>query len=298
MSAPPAGPEQAVRQRWTTVDGTATRYLEAGDGHPVLLIHGEGSVAEQWYDVLGGLPAGHRGIAVDLPGYGHTEPIAGASPQALAAFVWKFAQALDLERPALVGHSLGGEIAVHAALQQPGRTPVLVLVSPSGMGRVINPGAVVQAVTPLGDLTRRLIPVLPLGPALLVGVMAVFGSHRPWRISAPWWSSQIKAISTSDALGTALRSQRSMVGLLGQKNPVVGRLGELSARTLVIWGVQDRMVPFWQGIAARRRLRHGRLELVARSGHLLPLEAPDQLLKAMIPLLTTDSSTIRGGNLP
>ncbi|MBB5953943.1 pimeloyl-ACP methyl ester carboxylesterase [Saccharothrix tamanrassetensis] len=285
MTTPAAERTTAVEEHWTRVDGTETRYLAAGDGHPVLLIHGEGSVAEQWYDILRGLAGSYRVIAVDLPGYGYTKPIPDGSVPALASFVGRFVRALGLERPVLIGHSLGGAVAVHAALARPNRVPALVLVSSAGMGRAISPAYIIQAVTPLGDLTRFLVPVLPFGPQLLVASTALTGSCRPWRISAPWWSSQAHAASTPVALETALRSQRSSVGLLGQKKPILGRLPELPMPTLVAWGLRDRQVPFWQGIAARRRLRRGRLALVPCSSHLLPLEAPEDLLKAVRPFL-------------
>ncbi|XVS61976.1 alpha/beta fold hydrolase [Actinosynnema sp. CA-299493] len=268
-----------VQERWTNVDGTATRYLVAGAGPPVLLIPGEGSVAEEWHDVIQGLAGRYRVIAVDLPGYGYTEPVAGASPAAFAVFVWRFARALDLRRPVLIGHSLGGAVAVHAALAQPSRVPALVLVDSSGMGRAVNPLAIVQSVTPLGGLTKWLVPVLPFGPRLLVVTTALTGARRPWRISSAWWSSQTRAVSNPVALETSLRSQRSTTGLFGQRDPLLDRLPELPMPTLVAWGLRDRQVPFWQGIAARRRLRRGRLVLVTGAAHLLPLEAPEKLLR-------------------
>ncbi|WP_433271490.1 alpha/beta fold hydrolase [Actinosynnema sp. CS-041913] len=299
MNTSTAGRAQAVKEHWTRVDGTETRYLEAGDGPPVLLIHGEGSVAEEWYDVLKGLADGHRAVAVDLPGYGYTEPIPDNSAAALAAFVWAFARTVGLERPSLVGHSLGGGVAVTAALQRPGQVPALVLVSPSGMGRAINPAMVVQSVTPLGDLTQWLIPLLPFGPELLVAATVLIGAHRPWRVTEPWWSSQVQAVATPGTLATALRSQRTAIGLLGQRNLALGRLPELPMPTLVVWGLKDVMVPFWQGIAARRRLRRGRLKLLVWCGHLVPLEGADELLGEVRPFLAgVDDRTTGGGNLP
>ncbi|MEU3626213.1 hypothetical protein BS329_37645 [Amycolatopsis coloradensis] len=270
-----------IEEHWIDVNGTATRYLEAGTGPAILLIPGEGSVAEEWYDVIQGLASHYRTIAVDLPGYGYTEPITDASVAAFAAFVWRFARVIGLQRPVLIGHSLGGAVAVQAALEQPSRVPALILVDSAGLGRAVNPIAILQSVTPLGDLIARLVPVLPLGPRLHVAVVALFGACRPWRIHAAWWSSQRRVVSTPVALETSLRSQRATVGIFGQRNPLLRRLRELPMPTLVAWGLQDRQVPFWQGIAARRRLRHGRLALVACASHLLPLEAPEELVRAV-----------------
>ncbi|WP_447002295.1 alpha/beta fold hydrolase [Saccharothrix isguenensis] len=276
---------RGVEEHWTDVDGTATRYLEAGSGPPVLLVPGEASVAEQWYDVIQGLADHYRVVAVDLPGYGYTEPTSDASIPALASFLWRFARELGLRRPVLIGHSLGGAVAIHAALEQPSRVPALVLVNSAGLGRVINPIAILQSVTPLGDLTACLIPALPWGPRLYVAAIALIGARRPWRIHAAWWSSQERAVSTPVALETSVRSQRAAIGLFGQRNPVLGRLHELPMPTLVVWGLQDPQVPFWQAITARLKLRHGRLALVACASHLLPLEAPEELVRAVRRLL-------------
>ncbi|KZB85984.1 hypothetical protein AVL48_27665 [Amycolatopsis regifaucium] len=275
--------EQAreIEEHWTDVDGTATRYLAAGTGPVVLLLPGQGAVSEEWYDVIQGLASHYRVIAVDFPGYGYTEPIAEASVPALAAFVWRFARVIGLQRLVLVGHSLGGAVAVHVALEQPSRVSALVLVDSAGLGRTVNPYTILQSVTPLGDLTPLLVPVLPLGPRLLVTAVALVGSCRPWRIHAAWWASQTRVTSTPVALETSLRLQRSTIGLFGQRGPLLRRLRELPMPTLVVWGVQDRQVPFWHGIAARRKLRHGRLTLVTCASHLLPSEAPGKLVRAV-----------------
>ncbi|GAA2219247.1 alpha/beta fold hydrolase [Streptomyces nogalater] len=276
---------ETPKERWVDVEGTRTRYLETGQGAPVLLIHGEGSVSEQWYGILEGLATSHRVVAVDLPGYGYSERITDASPAGMATFVWNFARAVGAERPVVVGHSFGGAVAVHMALQRPDHVPSLVLISSAGMGRAINPAMVILAVTPLGDLTKWLIPRLPSGPRLLVASVAVLGASRPWRLPSAWWRSQVKAVSSPEALPTTLRSERATVGLLGQKNLLTGRLPELPMPTLVAWGLQDLLVPFWQGIGARRRLRNGQLKVIPCTGHLMPTEAAGELLKTLRPFL-------------
>ncbi len=287
---------QGVEEHWTDVDGTATRYLAAGTGPPVLLLPGEGAVAEEWHDVIVGLSGHYRAVALDFPGYGYTEPIADVSISALAAFAWRFARVVGLHRPVLVGHSMGGAVAIHAALEQPSRVPALVVVNSASLGRAINPFAILQSVTPLGDLVPSLVSALPRGPWLYTAVTALLGARRPWRIHPAWWSSQRRAVSTPVALETSLRSQRAAVGFFGQRNPILDRLGELPMPTLVAWGLQDQQLPFWQAIAARLRLPRGRLTLVACAGHLMPLEAPEELVRAIRQLLADADADQAGGD--
>ncbi|WP_459250612.1 alpha/beta fold hydrolase [Streptomyces youssoufiensis] len=287
-------PPPAVEEHWITVDGTSTRYLESGKGSPVLLLHGEGGVADEWHPLLERLATSHRVIAVDLPGYGYTEPIPGVGNAALAAFSWDFVHAMGLRQVAVIGHSLGGAVAVHMVKQQPDRVRSLVLISSSGMGRAINPGMVVLAATPLGDLTTWLIPRLPFGPEVLVTSMAVLGSRRTWRVSRRWWASQVKAVSTPGALTTTLRSHRAAVGPLGQRHVLLGQLRDLSTPTLVIWGIDDLLVPSWQAIAARRSLRHGQLKLVPFANHLVVMEAADEVAGAVRPFLARTGNALVG----
>lgn len=269
-----------VRKRWLEVQGIRTRYLEAGRGPVILLVHGDGGAAEDWLQVMRGLASTRRVIAVELPGYGWTQPIRHLEPAATAGFLWKFAKAVEAHRPTVVGHSLGGAIAVNMALQHPDRVPALGLVSSAGMGRDINPVQVLQATTPLGNLTL-LAPSLPFGPQLLTAWAAAEGAWNPRRLPASWWRSQTKATSSHRSLDQALRTGRIIIGPSGQKHLLLHRLHELPMPTLVAWGAEDHILPSRQAKAALRHLRHGHLTVIPRCGHLVPVEAPGRLLKAL-----------------
>jgi pimeloyl-ACP methyl ester carboxylesterase len=117
------------------VDGLSVRYFQAGEGAPVLLLHGAslGSSADVWTRNLAPLAAhGLRVIAPDLPGFGGTDNPADASVAYRRKFILAFMGALDLPRAALVGHSQAGRVALDLALSDPGRiTRVVVLATGS-----------------------------------------------------------------------------------------------------------------------------------------------------------------------
>ncbi|WP_181792715.1 alpha/beta fold hydrolase [Streptomyces sp. WELS2] len=267
-----------------TVHGVRIRFLQAGHGRPVLLLHGEGGVAENWCDVMAGLAHRYRALAVDLPGNGNSDPIAASTPAAQAAFLWRFLRTIGVSGTALVGHSLGGAVAVHMALRRPAHVSRLVLIGSTGMGRAMHPGLVLRAASPLGELSL-LVPGIPLGPELLVTWLSLIGAARPGRLPPTWWHSQVRAASSPEALATALRAQRSITGPFGQRRLLLDHLRNLTMPTLVLWGVQDRVLPYRQALRAVQRLPDARLVLIPHSGHLLPVEAPGGVLDAVIPFL-------------
>jgi pimeloyl-ACP methyl ester carboxylesterase len=107
-------------------------YLELGAGEPILLVHGNWATSSWWEPVLERLPAGYRGLAPDVRGRGRTEgPDHDYTIPELAADLFAFADALNLQNFHLVGHSLGSAIAMEAALEQPGRVRTLTVVAPA-----------------------------------------------------------------------------------------------------------------------------------------------------------------------
>ena len=107
-------------------------YRDAGSGDPVVLIHGNWATASWWEPVLERVPSGIRAIAYDLRGRGATRgPDTGYDVPSLAADLFAFADALGLDRFAVVGHSLGSAVAMEAALEREARLRALAVVSPA-----------------------------------------------------------------------------------------------------------------------------------------------------------------------
>ena len=126
-------------ERTINLHGRAVKYLEAGSGPVLLLIHGIAGTSENWRAVIEPLARRHTVLAPDLPGHGGSAPGAGDySLGALAAGLRDLLFALGHERATLVGHSLGGGIAMQFSYQFPEMTERLVLVSSGGLGPEVS----------------------------------------------------------------------------------------------------------------------------------------------------------------
>jgi len=128
-----------TNDRFVTVDGRKARYLEEGGGAPAILLHGSslGSSADVFRRNLKALgAAGIRAIAVDLPGFGKSDPAEDLSGAARNAFILKFMDALGLQRATLIGHSSSGGPAVNIALKHPDRVSHVIVL---GTGSLLPP---------------------------------------------------------------------------------------------------------------------------------------------------------------
>jgi pimeloyl-ACP methyl ester carboxylesterase len=129
-----------VEEHDIEVDGLPIRYLTAGTGPPLMLLHGAGDNALDWQWVIPTFATTHRVYAPDLPGSPDSaRPVADYSPAFFERFVAALVDALDIGRATFVGNSFGGLIALRLALSEPARVRALVLVDSAGLGRAVNP---------------------------------------------------------------------------------------------------------------------------------------------------------------
>src|SRR5918997_4962927 len=143
-----------VEERSVDVDGLPIHYLSAGEGPPLVLLHGAGDNALDWRWMLPALARTHRVYAPDLPGSPDSaRPVADYSSAFFERFITGFLDALGIERATFVGNSLGGLISLHLALSEPSRVDALVLVDSAGLGHEINPAFTSVNVPGLSELT-------------------------------------------------------------------------------------------------------------------------------------------------
>jgi 4,5:9,10-diseco-3-hydroxy-5,9,17-trioxoandrosta-1(10),2-diene-4-oate hydrolase len=270
-----------VEERDVAVDGLPIRYLSAGEGEPLVLLHGAGDNSLDWRWVLPALARTHRAYAPDLPGSDDSaRPAVDYSSAFFERFLGGFVDALDLGRAASVGNSLGGLVALRLALSEPARVGSLVLVAGAGLGREVNP--VFTSVNVPG-LSEAAIPVwrTPVGAYQRAWAWATLLFARPWGAPSEWLAEQCRLARSPGYLEAHLTTLRALVSPAGQREVLLDRLPLLEVPTLAVWGERDRVFPESQGRGAAARLREGSLELIPDCGHLPHVERPDAFVAAL-----------------
>lgn len=271
------------------VEGHRARYLTAGEGPPLVLLHGVGTSSGEWSWVLPGLARNNLVYAIDLPGYdGSYEPPA-YSPAFTASFVGSFLDAVGAERAVVVGNSFGGLVALHLALSEPARVSALVLSDSAGLGREVNPALVALSSPGGGELAKTLAKTR-LGAAQRSVQRALLLFARPWRIRWKWVKDQYKLAQLPNFTDATLAFLRNAVGATGQREVLLDRLAQLRMPTLIVWGVEDRLLPYSQAKDAIALVQDGSLELIPNCGHLPHVEQPKRFVSALGGFLSEQSS--------
>jgi pimeloyl-ACP methyl ester carboxylesterase len=269
-----------VEERAVDLDGMTLRYLAAGEGAPLLLLHGAGDRSFAWSWVLPELAGGYRVYAPTLPGIGDGARLTDRSSTAYAALVTGFMDALGIERAALIGNSLGGLIGLRLSLSDPARVSALGLVDSTGLGRVINPTFTSVNVPGFGAAS---IPWwrTPAGACQRAWGRAAMLFARPANAPQEWLAEQQKLALSPGHLEAYLAALRAHIHPGGQREVLVDHLSHLQVPTLVLWGAQDRVLPAYQARQAVMRLPKGRLEIIPECGHLPHVECPGDFMGAV-----------------
>jgi pimeloyl-ACP methyl ester carboxylesterase len=256
-------------------------YLEAGNGPVLLLIHGMAGTCENWRAVIEPLARRHTVIALDLPGHGSSAPGGGDySLGALAAGLRDLLVALGHDRATLVGHSLGGGIAMQFAYQFPEATERLVLVCSGGLGPEVSP-VLRAAALPGADLfiAATAGPGRVAGSALARGLSAV--GLRP-NADVAEVARGYASLADRDRRAAFLATLRAVVGTEGQRVHAGDRLYLAEGvPVLIIWGRADHMIPVSHGEHAHRAIPGSRLEIFDEAGHMPQIETPARFVAVL-----------------
>ncbi|WP_405407107.1 MULTISPECIES: alpha/beta fold hydrolase [unclassified Streptomyces] len=261
-------PEVTVRLSHHTVHGYRRAYRIAGEGPAILLIHGIGDSSATWSDLIPELARNHTVIAPDLLGHGDSDkPRADYSVAGYANGMRDLLGVLGIERATLVGHSLGGGVAMQFAYQFPERTDRLILVSAGGVGREVTP--VLRAVSlPGADLmlsTLRL-PGMRTQVGLFTALMKLLDTDLGQ--DAAELLNVVDALPDATSRSAFISTLRSVVDWRGQVVTMLDRCYLTEGMpTLLLWGSRDSVVPVRHAHGAHAAMPGSRLEIFDGAGH-------------------------------
>src|SRR5215216_5991502 len=219
------------------------RYLTAGEGPALLLLHGAGDNALDWRWVLPALARTHRVYAPDLPGSPDSaRPVADYSSAFFERFIIGFLDVLGIERATFVGSSLGGLISLRLALSESAYVGALVLVDSAGLGSAVNPAFTSVNVPGLGEAAFPFWRT-PAGAYQRAWMRAALLFARPGSVPPEWLAEQSRLALSPGYLEAHVTALRSHVDPGGQREVMVDRLSMLEIPTLVVWGARDRVFP-------------------------------------------------------
>jgi pimeloyl-ACP methyl ester carboxylesterase len=268
--------------------GHHVRYLMAGSGPPVVLIHGITSTADTWVPAMRGLARTHTVIAPDLLGHGASaKPRGDYSLGAYASGIRDLLAALGHDRVTIVGHSLGGGIALQFAYQFPERTERLVLVSSGGLGREVN--LLLRAASLPG--AELVLPLLvPNWLGRVVDGAGWVGARLGLRAGPDLGEMTKGFLSLNDASARAafMHTLRAVIDPGGQRVSGHDRLYlAASLPTLLVWGERDPIIPAEHGRDAHAAMPGSQLELFPGSGHFPHLDDPLRFVEVLDEFLAT-----------
>ncbi len=277
--------EAAWGDRYVHAGGIRTRYwMAGGSGPPVILIHGLGASVEIWSGNIGALAATHRVYVPDLPGFGRTEmpPWMGFSPEAYSRFIRDFMDVQGLGRASVVGHSLGGGVALRVVLDDPGRVEKLILASSAGLGRDISLPLRIASLPFFGRLFFK--PSLSVFTPFLHRLV-----YDPAVITPGFARLYYEMFFRPGSVRTFMGILHATVTLRGARpdilEPIRDGLGTIASPVLILWGRHDRIVPVAQGVEAAGRIPGARLHILEHCGHMPNIEYPEEFNRLVIEFL-------------
>jgi pimeloyl-ACP methyl ester carboxylesterase len=264
--------------RFVDVGGARIHYVERGSGPAtLLLIHGLGGTARHFtHSLVERLARDFRVVAMERPGSGHSTraPGAGAGPRAQADAVAGVIRALGLGRPVLVGHSLGGAVALAAALEHPDLVSGLALISPLTHPAEEPPPALARLKL-ASPAARTMVAWTLAAPAAILrrreALDAIFG---PDPVPRDYGTAGGGLLSLRP--GAFVSASTDLVAIPDDMPALLERYPTLRVPVGVLFGTGDRILdPRVHGEGLRGRVPDLRVELV-EGGHMLPLTAPDR----------------------
>ncbi|MDX1607817.1 MAG: alpha/beta hydrolase [Candidatus Spechtbacterales bacterium] len=253
-----------LEPKYTTIAGRKVRYVKYGQGPPLVLLHGLGRTVFQWKEHIPEFAKTNTVYALDMPGFGHSEPLMKHERVMSFApmFLRQFMQHFDLDKPVILGGSFGGLAAMDFALEFPNNLSKLILMDSAGLGREVSLGYRLLTLPIIGELWRyldyngiedseiwinRVTRVPKLGKILATVLEYILTPPPKERLDNTIEANRL----------TPLRLYRYGIHLLGGQRLSIRREGVLhriQVPTLVMWGELDPIFPVSHAYKAYERL--------------------------------------------
>jgi len=251
------------------VYGAKIHYIEAGNGAPLILIHGLADDVAVWDSVISPLAARFRVVALDQIGFGLSDkPLLNYRVSTFVDFLDGFLSELKIKRASLVGNSLGGWVAADFALKHPGRVERLVLSDAPGyaaLPKSMNP----RTLSALRLATRE--DIRYLGPL-------TFHDKR-------FYEDVDLALKQRVAAGDSYTVSQILDSMIRGEDVLDNRLAAINQPTLVVWGREDKLIPLSFGERFHQEIKPSRLRIIDNCGHMPHVECPEKLNAVLLQFL-------------
>jgi len=261
------------------INSRKIRYIDRGSGRPLVFIHGFGASIYCWRKNLDPISKHHRVCAPDLPGFGYSDkPLdADYSIDAYADFVVQFMDKLKIKKAVLVGHSLGGGIALLTGLKYPARVHSLILldaeaypITPPLMLRVAQSPALGSIIhRAIGEWVVRVSLKRSFYDQSLITDRLVDAYYRPF-LTENGKSAPLKLLQAMD---------------FDKLKELPRRYRRIKKKVLILWGAEDRISRIHLAHKLKRDLRKSSLKIIPHSGHLVQEEKPEIVNRAILDFL-------------
>jgi haloalkane dehalogenase len=280
---PVGSPVEEYSLQEISIEGTKIRYLDEGEGKPLLLIHGIPTSSFLWRDMIGPLTAHSRVIAVDLPGFGFSDPPLNDdySVSSYARFLEAFTDALSLEHITLVVHDFGGPVGLTYALRHPENYERLVILD-TFLHNDLPPLPLplrIAKIRPLGEL------FFWLGGRSLAGAALRQGVVEKSRISDELVERYYVPEGDADKLNTTMLATLRL-DYDNDLRFIEQNLKSVEKPTLILWGENDDFLPYAPlGERIHGDIQGSHLVLLAECGHFVPEDRPERAVAEIIEFL-------------
>ncbi len=274
------GPEDLHQVK---IHGHKVCFRLTGSGPLIVLIHGITGSSDQWIPVMDVLRDRYTLFAPDLLGHGESaKPRGDYSLGAYASGVRDLLLALGHDRATVVGHSLGGGVAMQFGYQFPERLDRIVLVSSGGLGREVNI-LLRSAALPGAELVLPLLvaPALRDATAAVAGFLGRFGLRPSYDLEE--MARGFASLGDLQTRQAFIHTVRGIIGWDGQRVSAMDRL-YLAADipTMLVWGERDPMIPADHGVQAHEVVSGSRLEIFPGAGHFPHRHAPERFTEVLL----------------